>query len=211
MLLCNTVGVTAVSTTFFVGFAFLKTEQQHNFSWALKQLSTIVGSSYKPQVVVTDRDLVLMNAVASVYQNLKHLLCTWHIDKNVKVQCWPFFRDAPTTAAGLPTELCEAFEANWKALVRSLTQVEYDQNWAAIRACHCRHVFTLNYIETVWLRDHREKFVYAWTYQHLYLGTVVTSCVERAHSLLKRYINVRTILSFYRQALIIIKWHLETY
>jgi hypothetical protein len=121
MPLCNMVGITAVNTTFFVCFAFLKTSQQPDFSWTLEQLSAVAGSSHKPQVVVTDRDLALMNAVAVVFPTSKHLLCTWHIDKNVKARCWPFFEDAPTTAAGSPAELWDAFQGDWKALVRSLT------------------------------------------------------------------------------------------
>jgi hypothetical protein len=190
MPLCIVVGITAVNTTFFVRFAFLRSEQQVDFTWALQQLSAAAGSSHKPMVVVTDRDLALMNSVADVFPSAKHLLCTWHIDKNVKARCWPFFRDAPTTSAGTPTELWDHFEGDWKTLVRSLTQGEYNRNRAVMKARHRRHTFSLNYVETVWLRDHKERFVYAWTLQHLHLGTVVTSRVESAHSLLKRYINV---------------------
>jgi hypothetical protein len=72
MPLCNIVGITAVNTTFFVGFAFLKTEQQPDFTWALEQLSAVAGSSHKPQVVVADRDLALMNAVAIVFPTSKY-------------------------------------------------------------------------------------------------------------------------------------------
>ncbi len=109
--------------------------------------------------------------------------------------CLPRVTDAPSTAAGSPAELWDVFEGDWKALVRSLIQAESDRNWAAMKARHRRQVFTLNYVETVWLRDYKERFVYAWMYQHLNLGTVVTSHVESAHSLLKRYINVSTSLS----------------
>jgi hypothetical protein len=52
------------------------------------------------------------------------------------------------------------------------------------------HAYALNYLETVWLRNYKEMFVYAWTAQHLHFETVVTSRVEGEHSLLKRYIGV---------------------
>ncbi len=161
MPLCNIVEIAAVNTTFFVGFAFLRSEQQADFTWALQKLSAAAGSSHKPAVVVMDRNLLLMNSVAQVFPTSKHLLCTWHIDKNVKARCWPFFRDAPTTSAGSPTELLDRFEQDWKALVRSLTQSEYNRNWAAMKARHRRHAFSLNYVDTVWLRGHKERFVHA--------------------------------------------------
>ncbi|KAI9922238.1 hypothetical protein PsorP6_001571 [Peronosclerospora sorghi] len=45
------------------------------------------------------------------------------------------------------------------------------------------------YVETVWIRPHNERFVAAWTDQHLHLGNAATSRVEGAHSRLKRYVK----------------------
>ncbi|KAH1189725.1 hypothetical protein GmHk_20G057445 [Glycine max] len=40
-----------------------------------------------PGVIVTDRDLSLMNAVKTVFSDATNLLCRFHIDKNVKAKC----------------------------------------------------------------------------------------------------------------------------
>jgi len=40
-----------------------------------------------PGIIVTDRDLSLMNAVKNVFSNATNLLCRFHIDKNVKEKC----------------------------------------------------------------------------------------------------------------------------
>ena len=40
-----------------------------------------------PGVVVTNRDLSLMNAVKTVFLDATNLLCRFHIDKNVKAKC----------------------------------------------------------------------------------------------------------------------------
>ena len=40
-----------------------------------------------PGVIVTDRDLSLMNAVKTVFLDATNLLCQFHIDKNVKAKC----------------------------------------------------------------------------------------------------------------------------
>ena len=39
-----------------------------------------------PQVIVTDRDSTLMNAVKNVFPESTNLLCRFHIDKNVSVK-----------------------------------------------------------------------------------------------------------------------------
>ena len=38
-------------------------------------------------VIVTDRDLALMNAVKTMFPECTNLLCRFHIDKNVKAKC----------------------------------------------------------------------------------------------------------------------------
>jgi len=40
-----------------------------------------------PKVIVTDRNLSLMNAVKTVFLDATNLLCQFHIDKNLKAKC----------------------------------------------------------------------------------------------------------------------------
>ncbi|KAH1193150.1 hypothetical protein GmHk_19G054255 [Glycine max] len=40
-----------------------------------------------PRVIVTDRDLSLMNAMTTIFPDATNLLCRFHIDKNVKAKC----------------------------------------------------------------------------------------------------------------------------
>ena len=39
-----------------------------------------------PQVIVTDRDSTLMNAMKTIFPKSTNLLCWFHIDKNVKAK-----------------------------------------------------------------------------------------------------------------------------
>ncbi|XP_052732394.1 uncharacterized protein LOC128196201 [Vigna angularis] len=72
--------------TFSATFTFLSTERQSNFTWALEKLKglflTFEGG---PKVIVTDRDLALMNAIANVFSESYQMLCRFHILKNVKL------------------------------------------------------------------------------------------------------------------------------
>jgi len=61
------VGVTSTYLTYSVGFAFMTSEKEDNFTWALQMLLKLLEpNSDMPKVVVTDRDTSMMNAVANV-------------------------------------------------------------------------------------------------------------------------------------------------
>jgi histone-lysine N-methyltransferase SETD2 len=190
MPLCNIVSITGVNTTFIVAMAFMKQERETDYSWVLEQLRASTANNTTPGVIVTDRDLALMNALVQTFPNAKHLLCKWHIRKNVEARCWPFFKDLPTTAAGTAEQKWSRFLSDWDKLVSSLSVREFERQWAALKARHRLHSLALQYLQAVWLNDHKERFVYAWTHKHLHLNTVVTSRVEGCHSVLKRYICV---------------------
>ncbi|XP_052726205.1 uncharacterized protein LOC108332571 [Vigna angularis] len=66
--LLEIVGMTSTGLTFSTTFAFLSTERQSNFTWALEKLKGLfLTSEGGPKVVVTDRYLALMNAIANVF------------------------------------------------------------------------------------------------------------------------------------------------
>ena len=50
-------------------------------------VARILDDIPKPQVIVTDRELALMNAVQTVFSESHNLLCIWYINKNVLVNC----------------------------------------------------------------------------------------------------------------------------
>jgi hypothetical protein len=190
MPLCCMVGITGMNTSFLVGFAFLRSECERSYSWVLEQLAVSVAGFKPPGVVVTNRDLALLNALSHVFPNSKNLLCRWHIRKNVIAKCWPFFNDLPTTSAGTAEQKWAAFLGDWDNLVASLSVAEYTRQWNYFKSRYRLHSFALQYVQAVWLNDHEEKFVCAWAHQHRHLNTIVTSRVEGSHSLLKQYIGV---------------------
>lgn len=62
----------------------MRQENEPNLIWALSCLKNILSPSTTPSVVLTDRDLALMSAISVLFPDVAHLLCTWHISKNVK-------------------------------------------------------------------------------------------------------------------------------
>ena len=88
MPLFEIVGVTSTKLTYSVAFAFLSFEQENNFIWALEMLVGVLTSKRNiPKVIVTDRDPALMKVDAEVLPKTDHVLCYFHIEKNVKSRC----------------------------------------------------------------------------------------------------------------------------
>ena len=66
--LLDLVGVTPIGMTFTVGFAYLATERANNVVWALEQFRGLFfGLNCLLIVIVTNKDLTLMNAVKTVF------------------------------------------------------------------------------------------------------------------------------------------------
>ncbi|KAH1257260.1 Protein FAR1-RELATED SEQUENCE 5 [Glycine max] len=86
--LLDFVGVTPIRMTFSTGFAYMEGERVNNLVWALQRFRGLfLKRDALPGVIVTDRDQALMNAVKDVFPECTNLLCSFHINKNVKAKC----------------------------------------------------------------------------------------------------------------------------
>ena len=70
MPLLNIVGITCTYSTFNAAFCFVKEETKDLYEWALNEFQKIV----KPPVIVTDRELALINAIKAIFHGTKILL-----------------------------------------------------------------------------------------------------------------------------------------
>ncbi|KAL5127192.1 hypothetical protein HKD37_14G039656 [Glycine soja] len=103
-------------------------------------------------VIVTDRDLSLMNAVKTIFPNTTNLLCRFHIDKNVKAKC--------KTLGSLVDCPCESsFD-------------EYLKKFEM--ACSLWPIF-VDYVCQTWVIPHKENFVKAWTNKVMHLENTTTN------------------------------------
>ena len=80
--LLDFVGVTPTGMTFSASFAYLEGERLNNVVWALKRFRGLfIRRDALPRVIVTNRDLALMNAVKIVFLECTNLLCRFHITR----------------------------------------------------------------------------------------------------------------------------------
>ncbi|KAF8412056.1 hypothetical protein HHK36_000009 [Tetracentron sinense] len=181
--LLSIVGVTSTDRTFFSAFAFLSSETEVSYTWALESFKSVLNPNSLPLVLVTDRELALINAIKTVFPTSKNLLCLWHISKNVLANCKKCFNEE---------EIFDKFMQDWNALAQSPTEADYNQALMSMTRDFSLYPKVLAYIMLTWLNPYKEFFVSAWTDQYFHIGNTSTSRVESAHAQLKRYLQVST-------------------
>ena len=91
LLLFDIIGVIPIRMAFSVAFVYLEGERLNNVVWALQRFQgLLLRRDALPGVIVTGRDIALINVVKIVVPEAMNLLCRFHIDKNVKAKCKTF-------------------------------------------------------------------------------------------------------------------------
>ena len=62
-LLLEIVGITPTEYTYAIIFVFLEFEQEDNYIWALNRLNIMMSVDSLPEVIMTKRELALMNDI----------------------------------------------------------------------------------------------------------------------------------------------------
>ncbi|EGU84478.1 hypothetical protein FOXB_05007, partial [Fusarium oxysporum f. sp. conglutinans Fo5176] len=171
MPLLDIVGIDACQKTFCVAFAFLSGEEEADFNWALTRLRSLFEEHGigLPSVILTDRQLALMNAISSLtcFPEATLLLCIWHINKAVLSNCMPAFAKGRDHTEGI--EEWKEFYRLWQEIAYSKTKEAYNERLQKFRERYeADHLIEVGYIITIWLEPHKEKFVRAWTDQWLH-------------------------------------------
>jgi len=103
-------------------------------------------------VIVTNRDLALMNVVKTIFPESTNLLCRFHIDKNVKAKC--------KTLVGQKNAWDYVMEA-WGSLMDCLSEQQFDECLKKFEiACSPWPMF-VDYVNQTWVIPHKKRFVKA--------------------------------------------------
>ncbi|KAH1213377.1 Protein FAR1-RELATED SEQUENCE 6 [Glycine max] len=179
--LLDFVGVTPTTMTFSAGFAYLEAERVKNIVWALERFRGLfLGNDRLPLVIVTDRDLTLMNAVKTVFPESTNLLCRFHIDKNVKAKCKSLIGEK---------NVWDYVMDNWGTLVDCPSEHEFHESHEKFQVACSPWPMFIDYVNDTWIIPHKEKFITAWTNKVMHLGNTTTNRVESAHWALKRVLQ----------------------
>jgi hypothetical protein len=194
MPLLNIGGVTGNNKTIQIAVAFLNAEKEEDYTWAMGCLRKVMinHAIEEPSVVITDRELALMNALDASFLSSKHILCQWHINKNVQIKTK---RDFPTLPPGSLPGACDPkhndFIDEWTLLLKSTTSQEYHQRKIEFERPNKHPTKAVKYAVKTWL-TWKEKLVSFWVDQYPHFNNKTTSRLEGLHAVLKKYIQVST-------------------
>ncbi|KAF5755561.1 putative MULE transposase domain, FHY3/FAR1 family [Helianthus annuus] len=175
------VGMTSTGKSFCIAHAVICKERRGNYVWVLERIKSILHECMMPRVIVTDRELALINACSKVFPNAKRLLCHFHIQQNIARKC----------KSGFDKEDWGKFMSYWRTLCESSSEAMYKYNLEKMynRLVVANRESVYDYVYENWLKDYKDMFVYAWTDKCRNFGQRTTNRVESQHANLKRYIT----------------------
>ncbi|GLT93672.1 hypothetical protein SLE2022_114520 [Rubroshorea leprosula] len=182
MPLLDIIGVSCFNTSFYSCFTFMEKERVEDYVWALTMFREVLGPNCQPLVIISDRELALMNAIQVVFPSATNLLCVWHIEKNILSNCKRHFE---------AQEDWDAFMSSWNGVIRSSSEIDFEKNWRLFEELYKERREVLTYIEKTWL-PFKEQFVDAWAEKFPHFRHRVFSRAEGAHAKLKAYLQVST-------------------
>ncbi len=148
----------------------------NNYRWALKQLKTlhIRLKIFMLIVFVIDMKKRLITARYLIFSNFNHLLCIWHINNYVLINCKNSF---------VIKENWNDFFQRWKNVMYASTKTEFQKVWNAFsNKYNLSHEDCVKYLIVIYIQDHRRRFVKAYTNQVLHFKTTMSSRSEIEHS-----------------------------
>ena len=153
--------------TFSIGFAYLEGERVNNVVWALERFRGLfLRNDRLPLVIVTDRDLALMNSVKTVFMECTNLLCKFHIDKNMKAKCKSLIGEK---------NVWDYVMDNWGTLVDCPSEHQFHESLQKFQVACSPWPMFIDYVNDTWIIPHKEKFITAWTNKVMHLGNTTTN------------------------------------
>ncbi|MCL7029427.1 hypothetical protein MKW94_007850 [Papaver nudicaule] len=217
MPLLNVVSHTSTRAQFTVALCFMQFEREDNFVWALEKLKELYLYDNVPNVFLTDCDQALINAVKIVFPLSTHLLCIWHINKDMMAYCKPIINppvkkkkkkgdeengkveEVILKEQKPQSEIDKAnkekrqvdwlkFKDDWTSVCNSRTEEVFDVNYKGFEAKWIvPYGKAFRYCDKQWFKPHKKKFVAAWTNKVKHFDNHATSLVESSHGRVKSY------------------------
>ena len=186
MPLCIFNGVSASNKSFYIGFAFLRHEDKDSHHWILSKVQELfrrVGKEEGPKVVLTDNEDALIAGLEEAMPASYHILCVWHINKNILARATKFFPR--------PEEI-QAWMDIWYKVCQALTLAEYEQARAELRRADPAHIrdhreSLFEYVDREYLANgNNEKHCHYWTNRIAHVIKRVGPTVQGGHANIKK-------------------------
>lgn len=85
-------GIISTRMTFWITHYFMHKELKDNFQLALYRMKMLFVPHDLPKVFVIDREFAIINAIKFLFPETWHMLCAFHISRNMQQHCKEFFK-----------------------------------------------------------------------------------------------------------------------
>lgn len=173
------VGVNHHHQTIVFGCGFLSDEKIDSFVWLLNKFLEAMPKG-APNLIITDQDPAMTNAIAQVFSQTVHRYCLWHILNKFPDKLNPIiFRDH--------------YQKIRNVILHSTSSDEFESSWEDVMNC-------ADLSQNVWLNlmyDLRYRWVPAY-FSHVFSAGMSSSQIsESSHAFFKRYIsNKNSLMDF---------------
>ncbi|CAG8821437.1 2829_t:CDS:2, partial [Cetraspora pellucida] len=94
-------------------------EEEEDYCWALNNVTSLFNGVLKPDIIITDQELALINALRIIFPYSTNLLCIWHISKNILKNCKLQFSKETDKNRTTVTLRIESAHATLKAYIQT--------------------------------------------------------------------------------------------
>jgi len=180
-------GIARNGKNLLFGLALINDEKFETMKWVLESFLSC-HQQKNPTLIVSDGDLALCKAIQIVFEDSKHLLCQWHIARNLR-RNFSYLKKKNQKeydiALSLPYCLdVAAFEEKCSILVKFFESQDKNND---------RYKKSIDYLKE--LCSYKEKWCDACKPLIFSAGSHTTSRAESMNALIKRFVNQRSELS----------------
>jgi len=141
-----------------------------------------------PKVIVSDKDLTLMNAIGLCFLKLQMFYVAFILTKMLKQSVKLFVH---------PIEVWDQVMEAWGSVVDCDDPVQFEHHVQAFQVFCSPWPIFVDYIIGTWLVSHKEKFVKAWTDRLMHLGnTTINRYIGIILTLMYSIIENRDVIKF---------------
>ncbi|XP_039127221.1 protein FAR1-RELATED SEQUENCE 5-like [Dioscorea cayenensis subsp. rotundata] len=169
------VGVNHHKQSILFGCALIADEKEESFLWVFETwMKCMLGKH--PQTIITDQDLAMGKAIAKVFPNSGHRLCSWHIGRN----SMKYLVDLKSK---------EGFLGDYNSWLHRSASIEaFESKWGELKA-------TYNIDDKHWLSkmyEIRHKWVFLYWQNIFTAGMTSTQRSESINSFFDGFVNSQT-------------------
>ncbi len=194
--------VTALNIRFYIVFVFMLHEIAIDYIWMLKQLKAVYWrlNLHDSEVNIINRDFELILALHQVFSTTRHILCIWHIDKNVLANCkdqfvieknWNNFQQIKLHCSCSKKLYWHRVQI-WHQVTYVFIEAIYETVWNSLQETYKSHSKTIQYLHEIWIDSYKRKFIKCYTNRILHFNNNAISRSEDDHAVLKRNLRFNT-------------------